>query len=176
MQRDHAKTWNRIYNFQREWEKEACTAISASLRLSNAGFSLLLFTPHAGSEREAERFLVELEHKVSEKKYMRFDTVIDWFRAWDSLIVCAKHCRGSIAPRKAFNVCAKVMRANFVEFRGNLPKLCDISKKANLRRYFEALIVFVWLKFRANVWNCAWRFVPRTTKFRLKLRSFRLLE
>ena len=33
--------------------------------------------------------------------------------------------------------CAKVMRANFDEFRRNLTKLCDISKEANFRHYFD---------------------------------------
>ena len=51
------------------------------IEVAHGCFSLLVFTPHAGSEREAESFLVELEHKVSEKKYMRFDTVIGWLRA-----------------------------------------------------------------------------------------------
>ena len=51
-----------------------------------------------------------------------------------------------------------------------MPKLCDFSKKANFRRYFDAPIVPILLKFRANVRNFAWHFVPRTTKFRLKFR------
>ena len=61
-------------------------------------------------------------------------------------------------------------KSNESEFRRNLPKLCDISKKANFRRYFDAPIVPISLKFRANVRNFAWRFVPRTMKFRLKFR------
>ena len=57
-----------------------------------------------------------------------------------------------------------------IKERRNLPKLCDILKKANFRRYFDAPIVHISLKFRANVRNFAWLFVPRTTKFRLKFR------
>ena len=44
-------------------------------------------------------------------------------------------------------------------------KLCDISKKANFHRFFDAPIVPISLKFRANVRNFAWHFAPRTTKF-----------
>ena len=62
------------------------------------------------------------------------------------------------------------MRANFVEFRRNLPKLCDISKEANFRRYFDAPIVPISSKFRAGVRSFAWHFVPRTAKFRTKFR------
>ena len=43
------------------------------IEVAHGCFSVLVFTPHAGSEREAEL--------VSEKKYMRFDTVIGWLRA-----------------------------------------------------------------------------------------------
>ena len=64
-------------------------------------------------------------------------------------------------------------KSNQSEFRRNLPKLCDISKKANFRRYFDAPIVPISLKFRSNVQNFAWHFVLRTTKFR---GTFRLLE
>ena len=56
--------------------------------------------------------------------------------------------------------CAKVMKA----------KLCDISKKANFHRYFDAPIVPISLNFRANVRNFAWHFASWTTKFRLKFR------
>ena len=38
-------------------------------------------------------------------------------------------------------------------------KLCDISKEANFHRYFDAPIVPISLKFRANVRNFAWHFV-----------------
>ena len=44
------------------------------------------------------------------------------------------------------------------KFRRNLPKLCDISKKANFRRYFDAPIVHISLKFRANVRNFPLKF------------------
>ena len=57
-------------------------------------------------------------------------------------------------------------KSNQSEFRWNLPKLCDISKKANFRRYFDAPIVPISLKFRSNMRNFAWHFVLRTTKFR----------
>ena len=52
--------------------------------------------------------------------------------------------------------------------RRKLPKLCDISKKVNFRRYFDALIVPISLKFLADVRNFAWHFVPQTTTFHLK--------
>ena len=52
------------------------------------------------------------------------------------------------------------------KFQRNLPKLCDISKKAIFRQYFDAPIVHISVKFRANVRNFAWLFVPRTAKFR----------
>ena len=48
----------------------------------------------------------------------------------------------------------------------HLPKLCDISKRANFRRYFDAPIVPISLKFCSNVRNFAWHFVLWTTKFR----------
>ena len=64
--------------------------------------------------------------------------------------------------------CVKVMRANFDE---NVLKLCYISKKANFQRYFDALILPISFKFRANVRNFAWHLVRRTKKFRLKFRS-----
>ena len=57
-------------------------------------------------------------------------------------------------------------KSNQSEFRRNLPKLCDISKKADFRRYFDAPIGPISLKFRSNVRNFAWHFVLRTTKFR----------
>ena len=56
-------------------------------------------------------------------------------------------------------------KSNQSEFRQNLPKLCDISKKANFRRYFDAPIVPISLKFCSNVPNFTWHFVLRTTKF-----------
>ena len=56
-------------------------------------------------------------------------------------------------------------KSNQSEFRRNLQKLCNISKKANFRRYFDAPIVPISLKFRSNVRNFAWHFVLRTTKF-----------
>ena len=56
-------------------------------------------------------------------------------------------------------------KSNESKFRGNLPKLCGILKKANFCRYFHAPIIPISLKFRANVRNFAWHFVPRTTKF-----------
>ena len=56
-------------------------------------------------------------------------------------------------------------KSNQSEFRRNLPKLCDISQKANFRQYFDGPIVPISLKFRSNVRNFAWHFVLRTTKF-----------
>ena len=77
-----------------------------------------------------------------------------------------------IFERKVFfsksTVLCKIKESKFPR---NLPKLCDISKKANFRRYFDTPIVHISLKFRANVRNFAWLFVPRTTKFRLKFRA-----
>ena len=76
-----------------------------------------------------------------------------------------------IFERKGFfsksTVLCKIKESKFPR---NLPKLCNISKKANFRRYFDTPIVHISLKFRANVRNFAWLFVPRTTKFRLKFR------
>ena len=57
-------------------------------------------------------------------------------------------------------------KSNQSEFRRNLPKLCDISKKANFRRYFDGTIVPMSVNFRSNVRNFAWHFVVPTTKFR----------
>ena len=45
-----------------------------------------------------------------------------------------------------------------------------ILKKVNFRRYFDAPIVPISLKFRAKVRNFLWHFVPRTAKFHLKFR------
>ena len=66
-----------------------------------------MFTPYGGSGREAERYLAELAHKVSEKKYMSYGTVIGWLRAKLSfnLLRSAMLCiRGSRAPMQEFNV------------------------------------------------------------------------
>ena len=66
-----------------------------------------MFTPYGGSGREAERFLAELAHKVSEKKHVSYGSVIGWFRAKLSLnilrsaVLCV---RGLRAPRQEFNV------------------------------------------------------------------------
>ena len=76
-----------------------------------------------------------------------------------------------IFERKVFFFFPKstvLCKINESKFRRNLPKLCDTLKKANFRRYFDAAIVPISLKFGANVRNFAWHFVPRTTKFRLK--------
>ena len=69
-----------------------------------------------------------------------------------------------------FSMSTMLCKIKESKFRRNLPKLCDISKKVNFRRYFNAPMVHISLKFRANVRNFTWLFVPRTTKFRLKFR------
>ena len=62
-------------------------------------------------------------------------------------------------------------KSNEGEFCRISTKLYNISKKGNFRRYFDALIVPISFKFRANVRNFAWHLVPWTKKFRLKFRS-----
>ena len=52
-----------------------------------------MFTPYGGSGREAERFLAELAHKVSEKKHVTY--------VLRSAVLCV---RGLRAPRQEFNV------------------------------------------------------------------------
>ena len=66
-----------------------------------------MFTLYGGSGREAERFLAKLAHKVSEKRYMSYSTMIGWLRAKLSfnLLRSAVLCiRDSRAPRQKFNV------------------------------------------------------------------------
>jgi len=50
------------------------------IEVDQGSFSPLVLTPYGGSRRDAERFLAELAHKVSEKKYMSYGTVIGWLR------------------------------------------------------------------------------------------------
>ena len=67
------------------------------IEVEHGSFSPLVFTPYGGSGREAERFLAELAHKVSENKHMSYSTVIGWLRAKLSFnllrISCAMHKR-----------------------------------------------------------------------------------
>ena len=77
------------------------------IEVEHGSFSPLMFTPYGGSGEEAERFLAELAHKVSDNKHMSYSTVIGWltaklsFNLLRSAVLCI---RGSRAPRQEFNV------------------------------------------------------------------------
>ena len=69
-----------------------------NIEVEHGFVSSLVFTPYDGSGREAERFLAELAHKVSENKHMSYSTVIGWLRAKLSFSLlrsaaCAMHKR-----------------------------------------------------------------------------------
>ena len=73
---------------------------------------------------------------------------------WYAWSICEVHCCQIVDIRKKsflqiLQYCAKVMRANLIEFRQNLPKLWDTSKRANSNfcRYWDAPIVPISLKF-----------------------------
>ena len=74
------------------------------------------------------------------------------------------HCAGTCS----FTVLCK---SNESKFQRNFPNLCDISKKANFRSYYDAPIVPISLKFRANARNFSWHFVSWMSKFGLKFHS-----
>ena len=80
-----------------------------------------MFPPHSGSEREVERFLVELVHTVSEKKYMRYGTVIGCLGAklsFNILRLSVQSIKGSTATWKAFKV--NITEAMISEATGNI--------------------------------------------------------
>ena len=51
------------------------------IEVEHGSFSPVVFSPHGGNGREAERFLTELAQKLSEKKQMDYSIVIYWLRA-----------------------------------------------------------------------------------------------
>ena len=51
------------------------------IEVEHGSFTPLIFTPYGGNGREAERFIVELALKLSEKKQLQYSIVMHWLRA-----------------------------------------------------------------------------------------------